>query len=64
MDLAKAVWRKLSYSSANGGNCIEVAQLRGRAAVRDSKDPDGPALQFSDESWRAFIGAVKSERIA
>jgi hypothetical protein len=28
-------------------------------AVRDSKDPDGPALIFTVDAWRAFTGAVK-----
>lgn len=27
MDLTGAVWRKSSYSSPNGGNCVEVATL-------------------------------------
>ncbi|MGN9789335.1 DUF397 domain-containing protein [Nonomuraea sp. ZG12] len=31
----------------------------GRVAVRDSKDPDGPALVFTDPEWKAFIGGVK-----
>jgi len=28
MDLSRAEWRKASYSSSNGGNCIEVATWR------------------------------------
>ncbi|MGH7735076.1 MAG: DUF397 domain-containing protein [Gemmatimonadales bacterium] len=35
-------WRKSSYSSANGA-CVEVALFQDVIAVRDSKDPDGPA---------------------
>jgi hypothetical protein len=27
MDLTGAVWRKSSYSGANGGNCVEVAEV-------------------------------------
>ena len=39
------VWRKSSYSGGNGGDCVEVARtLPAAIAVRDSKDPDGPAL--------------------
>ena len=34
---------KSSYS-ASQGECVEIAALPGGAAVRDSKDPDGPAL--------------------
>ena len=40
MDLTRALWRKSSYSSGNGGNCVEIAvNLPGVVAVRDSKDP-------------------------
>lgn len=35
-DLAGAHWRKSSYSSGSGGNCVEVAtNLPGLVAVRD-----------------------------
>ena len=60
MDLTGAEWRKSSYSSANGGACVEVADsLPGVVAVRDSKDPDGPKLMFSRAVWRAFTAAVR-----
>ena len=55
-----AVWRKSSYSSANGGACVEVARnLPGVVAVRDSKDPDGPALTVSPAQWQSFTAAVR-----
>ena len=55
------VWRKSSYSSANGGQCVEVASSRpGVVAVRDSKDPDGPALAFSPAAWQAFVVTTKA----
>ncbi|GGP99930.1 DUF397 domain-containing protein [Streptosporangium pseudovulgare] len=61
MDLSAAVWRKSSRSSDNGGQCVEVAaNLPGVVAVRDSKDPAGPALLFSPAGWRSFVGGVKS----
>ncbi|WP_055482708.1 DUF397 domain-containing protein [Sphaerimonospora mesophila] len=61
MDLSGAQWRKSSYSGSNGGQCVEVAEnLPGVVAVRDSKDPDGPALVFTPEEWRAFISGVKA----
>ena len=58
-DLADATWRKTSRSGANG-NCVEVADLTTAIAVRDSKNPTGPALVFSPADWRAFIDAAKS----
>jgi hypothetical protein len=50
-----------SYSTNNGGNCVEVARnLPGAVAVRDSKDPDGPKLLVSPAHWRAFAAGVKA----
>jgi hypothetical protein len=60
MDLTSVSWRKSSYSGGNGGNCIEVAGLPGTIAVRDSKDPDGPALLFTPADWAAFAARVKA----
>ncbi|MER7845696.1 DUF397 domain-containing protein [Kitasatospora sp. NPDC096077] len=58
VDLADAQWFKSSHSN-NGGNCVEVtADFPGLAPVRDSKDPQGPALVFSVEAWGAFVAAV------
>jgi hypothetical protein len=61
MDLSRAEWRKASYSTGNGGACVEVAgNLPGTVAVRDSKDPDGPALAFTAASWQALLEGIKS----
>jgi hypothetical protein len=60
MDLTRAVWRKAS-ASANAGNCVEVAvNLPGVVAVRDSKDPHGPALTFTPADWHAFAARLRS----
>lgn len=60
MDLSRAEWRKASYSSSNGGACVEVARnLPGIVAVRDSKDPDGPALVFGPAEWQAFTAGAR-----
>ncbi|MCM0677880.1 DUF397 domain-containing protein [Micromonospora phytophila] len=59
MDMTGAQWRKASRSSTNGGACVEVADnLPGVVAVRDSKDPAGPALTFAPAAWRAFVAQV------
>ncbi|GAA3376834.1 hypothetical protein GCM10020367_50100 [Streptomyces sannanensis] len=53
-------WRKSSYSNGEGGNCVEVADgLPGVAPVRDSKDPEGPALVFRAPGWASFVDALK-----
>jgi hypothetical protein len=52
-------WRKASYSGNNGGQCVEVA-ARGPILVRDSKDPHGPVLEFTADTWREFAGHIKN----
>ncbi|MEU3564900.1 MULTISPECIES: DUF397 domain-containing protein [unclassified Kitasatospora] len=60
VDLSGARWFKSSYSN-NGGSCVEVAPgFPGLAPVRDSKDPQGPALVFPAEAWVSFVAAVRS----
>jgi hypothetical protein len=59
MDLTGAIWRK-AFASGNG-NCVEVAvNLPGVVAVRDSKDPAGPALTFTSADWDAFTARLRS----
>ncbi|WP_433889095.1 DUF397 domain-containing protein [Streptomyces sp. CA-111067] len=59
-DLSGAEWFTSSYSNDQGGNCIEAARLTDDSmAVRDSKDPQGPALTFPPEAWRAFASAAR-----
>lgn len=54
-------WFTSSHSNDQGGNCVEGAVLAdGGMAVRDSKDPHGPALVFSATAWQAFTSAVRS----
>ena len=58
-ELAGARWRKSARSSAQG-NCIELARLPGaEVAIRNSRDPGGPALVFTDAELDAFLGGVK-----
>ncbi|MEU0930291.1 DUF397 domain-containing protein [Streptomyces malaysiensis] len=60
-DLSVAAWRKSSYSNGDGGDCVEVADnLPGVVPVRDSKNPDGPAIPFPTKSWAAFIASLKA----
>jgi len=60
-DLTGADWFKSSYSDNQGGACVEGARLTdGQMAVRDSKDPEGPALLFLPAAWAAFTTAVRN----
>ncbi|MEU4116339.1 DUF397 domain-containing protein [Kitasatospora sp. NPDC028055] len=53
-------WRKSSASNPND-NCVEFGQLVSSVAVRDSKDPHGPALAFSPSAWQSFIAGIRSD---
>jgi hypothetical protein len=60
-DLTGARWRKSTRSGSNGGDCVEVADnLPGLVAVRDSKDPTGPALTFGPAQWTDFLIEVRA----
>lgn len=52
-------WRTASYSSTNGGSCVEVADnLPGRVLVRDTKDRAGGVLAFTPAAWSIFVAEV------
>lgn len=53
-----SVWRKSSYSSGEGGECVEVAGAPGSVHVRDSKRLDGLVLTVGREAWAGFVGLV------
>ncbi|MEU9483968.1 DUF397 domain-containing protein [Streptomyces decoyicus] len=64
LDVSAAQWRKSSYSNQDGGNCVEVADnLPGTVPVRDSKDPQSPALLFEAPAWSSFVTAVKNGQL-
>lgn len=55
-DLSGVRWRTSSYT--NGGSdpqCVELACLDDSGAIRDSKNPSGPALIFPKGAFQAFI---------
>ena len=58
VDLASAAWRKSTRSSGGGSNCVEVARLPGHIAIRDSKNPQGPALIVTPAAFRKLIGGI------
>ena len=58
LSVTTAHWRKSSYSGSEGGECVEVADLGARVAVRDSKAPHGPVLAFPPSSFAALIHSV------
>jgi hypothetical protein len=53
-DCIQVGWHTSSYSGGSG-NCVQVAPAPDRVLVRDSKDPEGPALTVPPPTWRAFL---------
>ncbi|MFF0445486.1 DUF397 domain-containing protein [Streptomyces sp. NPDC004609] len=60
-------WIKSSYSSQDGGNCLEwaptYAQGHSTVPVRDSKPPHAPGLACKMPAWAAFVEAIKDGRL-
>lgn len=53
-------WSKSTASGSEG--CVEVARGGELILVRDSKNPAGPVLRFSEIEWTAFLaGACAGE---
>jgi Domain of unknown function (DUF397) len=53
-ELGAGGWRK-PWSGHNGGNCVEIKSLAdGRFALRQSTDPEGPALLFTETELDVF----------
>ncbi|MFF8569421.1 DUF397 domain-containing protein [Streptomyces albidoflavus] len=57
-------WTKSSYSSQDGGNCLEWAKgyalAHGRVPVRDSKDTGVPGLVVGGPAWSVFVASLKA----
>ncbi|CBG69158.1 MULTISPECIES: DUF397 domain-containing protein [Streptomyces] len=59
-ELGRQDWHR-PWSDDAGGACVEVKKLAdGRVAVRQSTDPDGPALLFTPREMTSFLAGVKA----
>jgi hypothetical protein len=58
----RAQWVTSSYSGG-GNDCVQAAAVAGGLhAVRDSKNPAGPALLMERAAWQSFVQDVRSGR--
>lgn len=53
-------WRKASRSVGNG-ECVEISSHLGQVSIRDSKDPEGPVLNYPAKAFRAFLDTAKRD---
>ena len=51
----EAAWFKSSYSTGDGGECVEVAATPAAVLIRDSKQLAGPVLAVGAEAWAGFV---------
>ncbi|GGP80102.1 DUF397 domain-containing protein [Streptomyces melanogenes] len=59
-ELAGAAFWKSSYSGGSGNECVEVAQVRSWACVRDSKNGTGPVVPVAAHAFAALVTAVST----
>jgi hypothetical protein len=58
MESMNSTWRKSSYSSANGGACVEVATTDG-VLIRDTTNRGGVTLSVSGAAWNRFLSTLR-----
>lgn len=57
--LTSVTWVKSRRSNATG-NCVEMAALPGgEIALRNSRDPEGPALVYTRAEFAAFVAGAR-----
>jgi hypothetical protein len=60
-DLSTARWRKSSRSNTGGnGNCVEIALLAERTAIRDSKNPNAATLLLPATAWQHLLTDIRN----
>ena len=45
--------------SCESGACVEVAADQDTILIRNSRQPDGPLVEYTPEEWHAFVSGVK-----
>ncbi|OEU91787.1 hypothetical protein DB35_08160 [Streptomyces abyssalis] len=59
----ESAWFKSSYSSGEGGECLEAAFAADGIRIRDSKHPGGPVLTVTENAWAGLVGLAAGHRI-
>jgi hypothetical protein len=54
-------WRKSTYSTGSGGQCVTVGQLAEGIGVKDSQNWDGGTLAVSASAWASLVTRIKQQ---
>ncbi|MFD8004343.1 DUF397 domain-containing protein [Streptomyces mirabilis] len=57
--MTELAWFKSSYSTNEGGACLEIATRPETVRIRDSKNLTGPTLAVTPTTWTAFLRTVR-----
>lgn len=55
-------WKKSTYSGDS--SCVEVKSTGTAFLVRDTKNPDGAVLEFTNQEFMAFVAGVHMREFA
>jgi hypothetical protein len=58
MQTMSGPWRKSSYSTNGGQNCVEVAR-DGAVLIRDTANRSGMTLSVGHDAWASFTATLK-----
>ena len=58
-DRRNLAWYKASSSTVNG-QCVEIASVAGKIAIRDSKNPKGPVLLYTPAEFSSFLDGARN----
>lgn len=59
IEWAAVPFRKSSFSTTNGGQCVEVGAQSGVIGVRDSKCPAGGVIAVPVNAWTTFMRVAR-----
>ncbi|PKK13817.1 DUF397 domain-containing protein [Thermomonospora sp. CIF 1] len=59
MESVDVRWRKSSYTTSNGGDCVEVARLAEGIGIRDSKNRERGHLTMPFSQFTALLAHLK-----
>ena len=56
-DLSRAVWQRVGEQAQQGA--VEVAFVDDLIGLRNSAEPEGPVLVFTQGEWDAFVAGAR-----